>query len=475
MFWGKPKPLKPHKVPYAYPTDSVLFGGAKWKYVPYEEGAMPLLTEQTVSLDGGEWGEVQPPKAPPPPTLSELEKIPPEKITHKQFLQLSELLAAEKKAETAEQDKAKKEAEDIANGVRPEGIEVKQELPVFDLQDIVLAMEAMGWPIAAKIIKRWFEQPAYKWEYIRNPYPNPNGPRYLDDPRRSHPVDSTSITLDWVLKFGNNKKKVNELINVSIHDAQPRLRNLIKQKCEDQIKKQLEEDPRKLKMLKGFTTSSELGDLQAFHRAWQVTYINNADYLATSKPLKPDELTAIAGNFAFYVAIGAVQVTAPKNLVYDNERRLKRWCYEPTIHLTHIYVYFMDFYNFTDHPEEMKSQYLGHWNKYGVIITVLGGFSEFDRKYLGLFRGHLGDAPVERRVPSIDLPVSVRGERVVYSTKAVYWPVFNSTFDAWRARHKRGQDCVIFTQPKLYKLKKPIVWRAENVHGEWEGIHENNI
>jgi hypothetical protein len=124
---------------------------------------------------------------------------------------------------------------------------------------------------------------------------------------------------------------------------------------------------------------------------------------------------------------------------------------------------------------QIEAEERGHWNKYGVIITLLGGASEVDQRYLRLFKGHFDDSPTERRAPSLDLPVSVRGERVVYTQKEVYWPVFNSTFNLWRARHKRGQDCVIFTQPKLYKLRKAIEWKMDDLYGEWEGINENNL
>jgi len=139
MGWGKPKKLKPFKQEYAKVVNSAIpFGGKKWKFFNCTEGCMPLLTAQTVSLDGVEWGEVQPRKTPPPPEV-DWAKIPPGEMTYEQFKQLSAEVAAYDRAEQAAKAKTQKEAEDIANGVRPEGVEVEEgELETFDLQDIKL-------------------------------------------------------------------------------------------------------------------------------------------------------------------------------------------------------------------------------------------------------------------------------------------------------------------------------------------------
>ncbi|MDR1229065.1 MAG: DUF6402 family protein, partial [Azoarcus sp.] len=37
----------------------------------------------------------------------------------------------------------------------------------------------------------------------------------------------------------------------------------------------------------------------------------------------------------------------------------------------------------------------------------------------------------------------------------VFWPVFNSDYNEWRKKHNHGGDFVIFSKPKLVKLKRP--------------------
>ncbi|MCL1825890.1 MAG: DUF6402 family protein [Betaproteobacteria bacterium] len=323
-------------------------------------------------------------------------------------------------------------------------------------------MKAMGWNVAAGMVARWFDNPAYTFKEKK------------EEVRKAHPQDSTSISLKWARKFGKTDKKYNELISEIVY-SKDTLIKVIKPVCEAKIMQDFRQSLQKRPIPVGFSTQIDLGNLQEFHRKWQFTYNTLSFFETAGSYTKLNELVAILGGFALYAAIGNVFVTCSRHLEYDNSKGLKRWCYEPTVSLTHIYVYLMDKFEFTDTSEDMKSQYLGHWNKHGVIITYKGGFSEMDRMHFHLFRSHFDDKPITERVWSQDLPVSVNGERKVYTSEAVYWPVFNSTFNRWRNKHGRGQDYMVFSMPELIKLKKPIEWKMDKVYGEWEGINENNL
>ncbi|KPX16489.1 Uncharacterized protein ALO71_01190 [Pseudomonas amygdali pv. dendropanacis] len=79
--------------------------------------------------------------------------------------------------------------------------EDKEKLPEFDLQDIPLAMDKIGWPTAAKIAKRWFASPKHI---------------YNDQPNSVQPIDDTTVTLKWAFKYGSVAEKFNELIEEKI-------------------------------------------------------------------------------------------------------------------------------------------------------------------------------------------------------------------------------------------------------------------
>uniref|UniRef100_UPI001FC8308C DUF6402 family protein n=1 Tax=Burkholderia gladioli TaxID=28095 RepID=UPI001FC8308C len=62
---------------------------------------------------------------------------------------------------------------------------------------------------------------------------------------------------------------------------------------------------------------------------------------------------------------------------YDKyERKNKIFCLEPVAQMTHIYVYIKDSYSFND-DSPSKSQYLGRWNKNGMVLSRLAAVNDF--------------------------------------------------------------------------------------------------
>jgi len=145
---------------------------------------------------------------------------------------------------------------------------------------------------------------------------------------------------------------------------------------------------------------------------------------------------------------------------------------ESKVQITHIYVYLRDIYGFNDDEQGKKrSQYLGHWNKVGMIVTNLGIIVELDRE-AKILNSDLAEFPaVDFNVSGTEYPVDTRSGWQKFVEKNIYWSVFNRNFNEWRKQHKRGGDFVIFTKPVLVKLERPIEFTLEKLCGPEEKMY----
>lgn len=150
---------------------------------------------------------------------------------------------------------------------------------------------------------------------------------------------------------------------------------------------------------------------------------------------------------------------------YDSKARTKTYCLDAHVEITHIYVYVKDNYSFNDDPKNKNSQYLGHWNKEGFILTDGGLFNAALGK---LLHTTFGDSPkeIEDYLISDGLDKVVDARRGMirkFRDKDVYYPVYNKTYNEWREKHNRGGDFMIYSKPKYMKLKKPINFSLETI------------
>ena len=431
---------KPKKAPYYRITPSVLpFGEPRWKCHRGSMGCMPLVTKQTISYERLAPGE-PPPPPPPKPTPEQLEAQRLEQARQKRLT-----------APVAQQDKAKAASGDNAPESPPIGEEIAK-LPPFDLQDIPGAMEKMKWPVSAKLLRKWFSSRAY----IIPKRDNNTG----------HPIDDTSITLQWALQFGRVRSRYDELISKGIYNkfSIPEIQKIIESHAREIFTRN--------RSVENFSTTPLLKDLQKFHNDWQFQFIDIRNYHTNTGYIAPTDMTSSIGSCAIYAAIGNVTVTGPRYYIYNNASGTKRWCMEPKAQVTHIYVYLRDIYEFNDDKEDKKrSQYLGHWNKTGMITTNLGIISELDRS-TRILNPDLAEFPaVDFSVSGSEYPVDTRSGWQKFVEKNIYWPVFNRSFNEWREQHKRGGDFVIFTKPVLMRLKKPIELTLEKLCSPEEKMH----
>lgn len=310
-------------------------------------------------------------------------------------------------------------------------------------------MEKIGWPTSAKIARQWFASPKHI---------------YNDQPNSEQPIDDTTVTLKWTLKYGSVAEKFNELIEEKIY-SQKAIAGA-RQKILKQVKNKFEKSNSAANL--SFETTPWIGDIRQFHIDWQIQFQAISTF-NTLDGRSLTDLTATLGSFNIYAAIGVVEVAVEKFYRYDDKARTKTFCADATAAITSIYTYLKDNYSFND-KNDGNSQYLGHWNKNDMILSYPAIVSELvdDKK----IHTNMGSTPItETKINwdylpggQIDKPVDKRtGVVRKFMEKDVYWPVYNSSYNEWREKHGRGGDFMIYSRPTIHKLKNPIIIKLDTL------------
>ncbi|OXI47662.1 hypothetical protein CFB84_10625 [Burkholderia aenigmatica] len=282
-------------------------------------------------------------------------------------------------------------------------------------------MDNLGWKVSARLARLWFASP----EHV-----------YDNDTKSVQPLETDSVTLDWVLKFGSVRKKYEKFLANDIYSEKAIAT------AEDNVKPFIQKLMVDRSSTLSFNTSAFLGDLRKFHIDWEFQLLPISDW-DTFENLSMTDLTGALANFNIYAAIGNVEVSGEK--YYRYEKTSNFYCQNAVGKITHIYVYVKDNYSFNG------KQYLGHWNKHGVIISpgpVLSGASSSSPKR---------DTDIDIWVKSVDKPVDTRRSLFgKFKEPDVFYPVYNSDYSRWRSKHHRGGDFMIYSKPVYLKLKRPI-------------------
>ncbi len=166
------------KLPYYKPTKG-LFGSQLREYKG-SQGCVPLDTQRSVSIDRLAPGEKPPP--PPPKAISGPSNAPKPPAPPRPPPQTDQARTKEPPTQAES--------------------EVCENPPPFDLQDVPIAMDNLGWKVSARLARIWFAGAAYT---------------YNDDPTSVQPMNNDDVTLDWVLKFGNVREKYEKLLASDIY------------------------------------------------------------------------------------------------------------------------------------------------------------------------------------------------------------------------------------------------------------------
>ena len=361
-----------------------------------------------------------PPPLPAPPKKPEPPKPRARRLTHADRVNntLDGLLAA---AEGFSRFKKWLNTPDPPKERKPAPVK-KQErepaVPPFDIQEIPQAMRKLYLPMSAALMERWF---AGRLNY--SPADADEGAEINQDGKPYPPdmYDTTTIKLDWVLRFPRAKEKYDYLVNEGIRS--PRA---------------IEALARMLVTYKNQVVDLFTGDIcknnpVTLHRNFQFqrvavdgTFGQKIDLLLSTKWERngvPDDLTGALGAFVIYAALGHAEFS------WDVERR------QTVVEVTGIWVYVKDNYTFTDKPGE-RSQYLGHWSHRGVIVVPLDTF-----------------AAQSRYVPYVKSAVTLGNPAMKGN---VYYPVHNADFRQWAIQHQRGGDFIIYSDCRYVPVNPRI-------------------
>jgi len=329
------------------------------------------------------------------------------------------------------------------SGEKKEREKAKTVTP-FQLYDIVDGMKAEGFRNGAKFAKRWFDGRPYS-AYINDPKTGKsNEGRYDLDM-----IDTDTIKLSWLNKYPKIRTKFTQL-----------LESLVAPDAIKTIKKEMESFLRDHPFFSGDldTLGHVTGDLQNLHNKFQFqrSYVSMLDGLVNvnlrnagkfAQHLGMSDVSASLGNFNFYAAIAKAVVD---KRVYNryNTPRGDLSCRKNSLTITHIYAYARDSYSF--HDQHKASQYLGHWNRHGLVILWGAMAAHYLTNYAK--EGATFDLPIEVDDAKM-VPVLIKD---VLSEKYTYYPVRNSDYVNWRAMHNRGGDFLIYSDLKLIELDNPI-------------------
>jgi hypothetical protein len=232
--------------------------------------------------------------------------------------------------------------------------------------------------------------------------------------------DTTTIKLDWVLKFRRAKDQYDVLIDTAIRSPkamQQLALTLSRFKCGGAYLDTWKLSRKNLATLHKHFQFQHIGVESTFSQKIGQFIASNM----TNRGM-PDDLTGALGSFNFYAAIAYAEFSGDATVV----------------EVRGIYVYIRDNYTFTDKPGE-ASQYLGHWSRKGVVIVpYAAGAAVLNKSWL----------------PYIDYPVAV-GD--VHVRGNIYYPVKNSSFRQWAIKHKRGGDFVIYSDYRFVPISPPIM------------------
>lgn len=404
------------KVPYYRMESRLLYSSKNWKCYSGVVGCVPIDTQQRISFDRLAPNEPPPPKAAAP--------VAPQKPP----------APAPAAAKPAAKPQPSDKSQDAEQADKP---------PEFDLQDIPKAMDKMGWPISAKLAREWLASPKHVYNNKLNSV---------------QPLDDTTVTLDWALKFRGALDRFNQLVRQAIYteNAAESAKNTLV----PVIEKSFAAGQMNAAGIV-IDTAPFLTDLLQFHIAWRFQY-QSVSSVDTLDGTALSDLTGALANFNFYGAVGRAAVTGERYYKYEGKNKI--FCLEPVAQITHIYVYIKDSYSFND-DSPSKSQYLGHWNKSGMVLSYVAAANDFFKSS----NLNVGNSTIEKwhYLPDgqeIDKPIDTRTSLLrKFLAKDVYWPVHNKTYRDWRAAHNRGGDFMVYSRPKLVKLDKPIVLKFDTV------------
>jgi hypothetical protein len=260
-------------------------GFSSWKRV---DGCKPLSNPQASILM-----ERKPPPLPGEKELlarqaTEKRKVDAEEARRRKAAQKAESKQSRSQAASIEKVALMRGDQPIS---MPQEVECKPP-PAFDMLELPDAMDKMGFNVGAKLSRRWFN--GRKHEI-------PDGPGYIYP---SDMVDTTTVSLDFILFYKKARAKYGQPINEDIrNDA---ALELIKKRMSNLVRKH-------------FAYSGELdtlsysgSDVQSLHGKFWFQRMEVSSFKSLTWIFGLTDLTASLANFYFFTAIANARVYCDK-------------------------------------------------------------------------------------------------------------------------------------------------------------------
>lgn len=291
----------------------------------------------------------------------------------------------------------------------------------------------MDFPTGKKFADRWLNGRSYMAPTSREELKGVIYPKDM--------IDADTIKMSWLLGFNAVESRYEELKDNLIFTPNAKI------EITKSLVRFLSKNPRFQGTL--HTKSVCNDDIQQLHQLFQFQKNTVSDF-DTLKNGSMTDLTASLGNFNFYSAIANADITTDIYNKYNTPSGTLH-CTKSRATITHVWIYAKDSYNFKDDAE--VSQYLGHWNKRGIIILPIPATSAILNKFLKT-NVAINDASFSsiRAVTTGD-----------FIEKDVYYPIYNKNYNQYREKHKRGGDFIIYSDLKKIQLDRPVFISLEEV------------
>ncbi|RFB67363.1 MULTISPECIES: DUF6402 family protein [unclassified Herbaspirillum] len=331
--------------------------------------------------------------------------------------------------------------------------EKKKQIKPFDLYDIPQAMRAEVFTVGAKLSQRWLDGRAYS-AYVKNAKGQDVEGRYDADM-----IDTDTVKLSWLRKLPAIEERYQTLLKTL---QSPKAIETLK----DDFRKNLLHDHRLFAGPFDALTHCK-NDYQTLHDQFQFQFSNVSMFDTViefqswdaasryGRNLGMSDVTASLANFTFYATVARAHVNYEQFNRYNTPKGTMH-CVHSRISVTHIYIYARDSYSFYDKGK--ASQYLGHWNKTGLIVLPDAALVSWGMKKVmddeERIQGGTWDRPIELENGTMPpFPVDVIGKLL---DQDVYYPIRNRDYREWRERKGRGGDFLIYSDLQLVRLNRPI-------------------
>jgi hypothetical protein len=299
----------------------------------------------------------------------------------------------------------------VASRLTPESNQTGRPVIVrrFKVSDIPNAMEKMNWPVAAKLMRHWFDG---------KPWPTADGAMSREVKDHSvvadrNYVEDTIVKMAWLRKFQSVESVLEELR--SVWDNAAGRKNIAKK-------------------IKNKYLGSVPGVYDfSFENAWEVERFGYSN----SRPVKfglmaeTDELRAALANFNVRVFPEGKLVVSSESI----ELRVER-----------IGIYIEDAYDFNDASDDYLSQPLGFWNFNGIANPLYAVAANISAAQAEL---ESASSPYMTPEESKSMFTEVEGVRYFYVT--------NSHFTRYRAELGKGGDFQVLSDVLYQSVPLTII------------------